>query len=227
MYEKPLLLPSVRAAVLVSKPRRSRTHFVRLAAVAIGLFCVMVGTADVASKVSDNVLGGDAAIVAFGPIVALNTTASTSQDTFVPARLAVPSVGISANVERVGKGADGSMATPSSFTNVGWYAMGARPGEPGSAVFDGHVNNALTTAGVFANLAKVREGDYVTVTDQRGRTLVYKVDRIEELAFDAPTDPIFTTSGPSQLVLITCDGEWVQDSHQFNKRLVVFASLAY
>jgi LPXTG-site transpeptidase (sortase) family protein len=142
----------------------------------------------------------------------------------VPTRLRVPSIGVDAQVESIGQKSDGSMGTPSSFERAAWYKLGSKPGEPGNAVIDGHVNNALTSAGVFEHLPKVSIGDIVEVSDEAGHKITYRVREINEYApNDAPLKSIFATSGPSQVVLITCDGEWDPSAHQFNKRLVVVA----
>ncbi len=228
MQEKPLLLPSAKTAVLVRPPRHA--HYVRMGAVGVGLLCVLVGAADIMTHLAHSVAGDNASLVAFGPAVALQDRAIFANSTLgvlVPARLQIPSLGVSAGVETVGKKADGTMGTPQNFDNVGWYSLGAKPGEPGAAVFAGHVNNALMKAGVFENLFKIKKGDYVTVADATGRTKVYRVSTVTEYAANAPTDDFFTTTGPSRVVLITCDGEWVPTDHSFDKRLVVVAEPAY
>ena len=116
------------------------------------------------------------------------------------------------------------MATPTSFADVAWYALGGHPGSEGNTVFAGHVNNALTKSGVFGHLAQVGLGDYVTVSNADGHTLIYKVVSIDKYpANEAPAASIFATAGPSRLVLITCDGDWVQSEKTFDKRLVITA----
>ncbi len=119
------------------------------------------------------------------------------------------------------------MATPSNFDNVAWYSLGAKPGGQGSVVFAGHVNNALFKSGVFEHLAQINKGAYITVEDSTGKSLVYRVSSVEEYQPDAPTDALFVTTGPSRLVLITCDGTWVPSAHSYDKRLVVIAQPAY
>lgn len=213
---------------------RTHVHWVRIVCIGIGILAILVGLADVTSRFATDFLGADAARTIFAPPAAAPgallapSVALASTTPFTPARLLVPSIGVSANVEQVGKKQDGSMATPTDFGDVGFYALGSRPGANGNAVFAGHVNNALTKSGVFAHLAQIHLGDYVTVEDTNGHALVYKVKSINLYPADtAPEASVFATAGPSQLVLITCDGEWVKDEHQFDKRLVVVASPAY
>jgi len=211
----------------------TRETRLRLVFTCIGVAVVLVGAADLMSRLAHNVLGNGAGAIAFGPAISLvdpsvNGAAATTSASFVPARLRIPSIGVDAAVEQVGQKADGSMGAPTKFGEVAWYAPGPKPGAPGNAVFAGHVDNALTTAGVFEHLSSLKKGDYVTVADASGKTLVYKVvSSTSYAANDAPLSQIFATTGPSGLVLITCTGDWVTSQKQFDQRLVVVASPAY
>jgi sortase A len=191
---------------------------------------VLFGAADVTTRLVESVGGSDAGFFAFAPAVALDNAAlvaSSTQGVIEPARLRIPALGVDAKVERVGIKDDGTMGTPKDFRDVSWYEPGAKPGGQGSAVFAGHVNNGLTSSGVFSHLAQIKTGDYITVADSAGRAKVYRVSSVQEYAADAPTDAIFTTTGAHQLVLITCDGVWVPKARTFDKRLVVIAKPAY
>lgn len=234
MQEKPLLLPSASRIVLVPADP-AWAVWLRRVAIVVGIFVVLYGLADATSRLAHAVLGDDALFEAFAPAAAPRpapivptagaaSTATATTTSFVPARLRVPALGIDAKVEEVGRKQDGTMGTPGDFKNVGWWGQGSKPGQPGNAVFDGHINNALTQAGVFEHLSQIDKGDYVTVSDTEGHTLVYEVVEVTLYSPDeAPLHKIFATSGPSRLVLITCEGEWVQDERQFDKRLVVIA----
>jgi len=229
MSEKPLLLSPAKTGILLMSGRESRLHLVLAC---IGVAVVLVGAADLTTRLATNVLGNSAGAIAFGPAISLvdpsvlGTAATTTA--FVPARLRVPSIGVDAAVEQVGQKADGTMGTPTKFGEVAWYAPGSKPGAAGNAVFAGHVDNALTTAGVFEHLSQLKKGDYITVADATGKTLVYRVSSSTSYAAnEAPVAQIFAASGPSQLVLITCTGEWVTSQHQFDQRLVVLAAPAY
>lgn len=213
--------------------------YVKWGAIGVGVLMVLVGAADVASRVADSTLGPDAGAQLFAPTGAIGDptilnaahgadASTTAALEFAPARLKVPAVGIDAKVEAVGTRADGTMATPGNFTDTAWYKDGGTPGGQGNAVFAGHVNNALTTAGVFGHLNQVHLGDFVTVADKDGHTLVYRVTAIDQYPADeAPAASIFAATGPSQLILITCDGEWVPAQKTFDKRLVITATPAY
>jgi len=213
----------------------------RIAALGFGVFVVLVGAADVSSRIAHSAFGSNASLYSFAPAVtllgdynvnihadrgAIPTAAKVASTTpLVPVRLLIPAIGVNAAVEQVGKKDDGSMGTPVKFGDVAWYAPGSAPGQAGNAVIDGHVNNALTTAGVFQHLSQVALGDTITILNASGTQMNFTVSNIEEYPADsAPAASIFATTGPSQLVLITCDGSWVQSKKSFNGRLVVFAT---
>lgn len=241
MSKEPLLLPSARSAVLLGP--RPISPWWRRGAISAGMLVVIVGAADVTSRVGERVLGADAALFAFAPIALIDDpsliTAITGTTTppaeeveaatstvVVPERIRIPSIGVSAAVEAVGKKADGAMATPKRFSDVAWYSLGSRPGALGNAVFAGHVNNAISLAGVFAELHTLGVGSSIIIEGTHGERLQYKVVRTETFPADtAPAEEIFKTTGPSQIVLITCDGEWDSLAHSYDKRLVLFAKL--
>ncbi len=232
MSEKLLLLSSARSGVLVVRPREP-SHWWRLVAIVCGVLAVVVGGVDVATRISHIEISDRLALTAFAPAAALNdpavlaalgSTPTSPAAPLVPTRLKVPSLNIDAPVESVGQKADGTMGTPSTFTSVAWYAQGAKPGGPGNAVFAGHVNNALTASGVFSHLSQIKLGAAVQVAGKDGRTLNYMVSSIEEYAVaTAPAEAIFATEGPSQIILVTCEGAWDEATHSFTKRLVVVA----
>lgn len=233
MSAKHLLLSSANSG----EPKHHR--WLRIAATVVGVFVVLLGAADVSSRIAHATFGSNASLYSFAPAITLlgnyNTDAGTlpaatalsaSTTPLVPVRLLIPSIGVNAHVEQVGKKADGTMGTPSTFGDVAWYAAGSAPGQSGNAVIDGHVDNALTTAGVFMHLSQIALGDTITVVNASGTPMSFTVNNIEEIPADsAPAASIFATTGPAQLVLITCDGTWVPNAKSFDKRLVVFASL--
>src|SRR6185369_4384139 len=71
----------------------------------------------------------------------VSTTAGGQTGGRTPTRLRIETAGVNAPVQRVGVGKSGNMAVPTNYTDVGWYREGVVPGEAGSAVIDGHVDN--------------------------------------------------------------------------------------
>jgi sortase A len=206
---------------------------------AVGAAVIVVGFISACSNIvramgGDPVLSSaDASSAALSPALAMNPLLldqiiATTSASLTPVRLIIPAIGVDARVDPVGLNAQGSMVAPSNFTDVTWYSPGAKPGNPGNTVIAGHVNNALTMAGVFEHLSDLKIGDTITVADASGRSLTYVVTQVQAYEADsAPTGSVFATTGPSQLVLITCDGQWDASAHQFDKRLIVNAQLVH
>lgn len=143
-----------------------------------------------------------------------------------PERLKIPSLDIDAKVKEVGLTKDGAMATPGNFTDVGWYAAGTIPGDMGSAVMDGHVDNALALPGVFKDLHRTELGDDIYVIAEDGTTLHFVVSSIDSYEYDsAPTEEIFNERTAARLKLITCGGTWLSELKTYDKRVVVTADL--
>src|SRR6266702_2335114 len=124
-----------------------------------------------------------------------------------PLRLLIPAISINAD--------------------VGWYDAGPRPGERGSAVIDGHLDDQNGHPAVFWNLRKLHAGDEVQVVMSNGKKLTFRVSRIASSPPQAaPIQDIFGNSGGVYLNLITCAGYWIPSQHQTTLRLVVYTTLA-
>lgn len=145
-----------------------------------------------------------------------------------PARLIIPAIGVDAQVQSVGLAwqGNGDMGVPTNFTDVGWYNGGPLPGEPGSAVIDGHLDGRNVREAVFYNLDKLKIGDLVEVVDTNGQTLRFRVVGTKVYDYDAPTADIFSgDTSKARLNLITCAGSWDASAKLYNKRIVVFTEL--
>ena len=131
-------------------------------------------------------------------------SAATSSD---PVRLIIPTLSVNASVEFVGLTLRGTMGAPSAYAHAGWYGYGTAPGNLGSAVIDGHVDDGFSLPGVFARLRDIKAGDNVYVETRGGRRLHFVVTGIEVYPHtDAPTDLIFGRADRARLNLITCEG---------------------
>ena len=145
-----------------------------------------------------------------------------------PVRLIIPAIGIDAAIESLGILSNGDLATPVQhpWDDAGWYSLGPRPGEEGSAVIDGHLDRPGGYPAVFWELRDLHIGDRVTVVDARGKSLTFHVTHIEFYPVDAmPIQEIFGNNQGFYLNLITCAGDWIPDQHQTNQRLVVYTVL--
>jgi LPXTG-site transpeptidase (sortase) family protein len=141
-----------------------------------------------------------------------------------PRRLSIPAIGVSAPVEFVGVTPSGEMHVPSTPVSVGWLRQGSVPGEKGSAVIAGHVNDMHGNDAVFAKLQHIKKGDSIFIEDEAGKMTTFLVR--ESRLYDAGhADEVFGTNDAAHLNLITCEGEWNTDTQSYAKRLVVFADL--
>ncbi len=145
---------------------------------------------------------------------------STTPD---PAKLEVPSLSISADVTDVGIDADRAMQVPDDFNTVGWYRYGPRPGQDGSSVFAGHLDDAQGRS-VFYDLQFVDILDEIMITMDDGSVQTWQVTA--KVSYDATNLPrsIFSREGDPQLALITCAGTWDSSAGRYTETMVVFAT---
>lgn len=145
-----------------------------------------------------------------------------------PQRLIIPSLNIDANVQHVGIGRSGNMAVPSNYTDVGWYRYGTIPGNIGSAVFDGHIDNGLSLPGVFKELHAISKGADIFIVNEKGERIRFTVTEASIYDHDDPaaSQRIFNDSGGALIRLITCTGDWIQGEKTYANRLIVTAKLA-
>ncbi len=208
---------------LARQPRLVTALYVRVMLAVFGSVVVLYGAYDLYSKIK---FAAEFATIQTVPPSSATTSFRATAPRLMPARLVIPTIGVNAAVEVVGTNDSGAMATPQKFSDVTWYKLGAAPGEAGNAVFAGHVNNALTKAGVFEHLFDLTQGDRISIVETSGYTLTYAVvDVADYTEDDAPLATIFSKDGPSGLVLITCAGDWDPHARSYNKRLVIYTRL--
>jgi len=147
----------------------------------------------------------------------------TKKNTFsTPKRLIIPNIHVDAAVQDVGVTETGAMGVPTNAVDVGWFDLGPRPGEGGSAVIAGHFDDENGNAGVFANLSKLKRGDKLYIKESNGKTVSFVVST--SLLYDpGHADDVFNASSSAHLNLITCDGTWDSAQKSYTKRLVVFS----
>jgi hypothetical protein len=145
-----------------------------------------------------------------------------------PVRLIIPAIGVNANIQSVGLfwSGNGEMGIPTNFTDVAWYNGGPRPGMPGSAVIDGHLDGKNVKEAVFYSLGNLKPGDLVEVIDASGTTLRFQVVRLATYDYNATTTDIFSGDASKiRLNLITCAGDWIKSQKLYSQRIVIFTEL--
>src|SRR4051812_39209252 len=93
----------------------------------------------------------------------------------LPVRIQIPELKVDAAIDYVGLNAKGEMDVPAAALNAAWYKYGPLPGDPGSAVIDGHVLGLKGEPGVFQHLDKIRSNDQLRVLDGHGQEIVFIV----------------------------------------------------
>ncbi|MFI2642308.1 class F sortase [Streptomyces sp. NPDC018610] len=130
-----------------------------------------------------------------------------------PVAIAVPRLGIRADVIRLGLDEDGSVAVPrpEQARLAGWYEHSPAPGQRGATVVLGHVDSARLPGGkaVFYRLGSLRPGDRVDIRRADGVTASFAVDRVTTVSKDRfPTEAVYGPATTPQLRLITCGGAY-------------------
>ena len=145
----------------------------------------------------------------------------------VPARIQISKIGMNATVEQVGLETDGTMSVPKSWWTVGWYSLGYKVGDNGSAVMSGHFDTNTGAPAVFYKVGRLSPGDTITVTNNNGSVFKFRVYKKESYPWNQmPMQIIFNTSGRVQLNLITCSGTWDKATQNYSHRTVVYSELA-
>ncbi len=152
-----------------------------------------------------------------------NGAENASNSGKLPKLLEIPKIAVSAKVQYVGLNSKNEMDVPSNNTDVAWFALGAAPGDIGSAVIAGHLDKSSWKPAVFWNLGKLIAGDEVYVVDNDNNKKRFQVMSVQTYETDAaPMEKIFGASDGAYLNLVTCGGAWDKTKHNYIQRVVVF-----
>ncbi|MEV5685064.1 class F sortase [Streptomyces sp. NPDC052164] len=146
---------------------------------------------------------------------------------YAPAsRVKIPSIDVDAPIVDVNLDANGWIdAPPPEDPNLaGWYQNGIAPGQRGTAVVVGHVDNMAGPA-VFYGLGSLDKGHHVEVTRYDGRVAVFEVYGVEVFAKNGfPGARVYGDTGHAELRVITCGGGYSK-AGGYDGNVVVFARL--
>lgn len=149
--------------------------------------------------------------------------APTNTDGGLPVRLKIPTINVDIALQQVGLAPDGTIDIPKSTDQVGWFNLGKRPGEIGSAVIDGHYGLENGKPSAFEDLNKLSKGDELYVQDADGTTVTFVVRELRSFDPSADTAAVFSSDDEkAHLNLITCEGVWNNVTKSYSQRLVVF-----
>lgn len=144
-----------------------------------------------------------------------------------PRVLRVPSLGIESRAFPMGIARDGSIQTPQSIYDTGWYTGAGKPGKNGAVFIDGHVSGP-TKPGVFKNLGSMKVGDTLELETGDTTTYRYAVVHTENISYrSVDMKKVLRPYGAATqgLNLMTCSGRYNKAAHSFENRTIVYAKL--
>ncbi|MFE7272965.1 class F sortase [Streptomyces sp. NPDC057623] len=144
-----------------------------------------------------------------------------------PDRVRIPSLRVDAPVMGLGLTKTGSLDVPPAEREnlAGWYEAGTTPGETGTAIVAGHVDNADGPA-VFYRLGALKKGSTIEVERRDGGTALFSVDAVEVYdAKDFPDEKVYGAAPRPELRVITCGGGYSRTTG-YQGNVVVFAHLS-
>ncbi|KUN23216.1 peptidase C60 [Streptomyces antibioticus] len=143
-----------------------------------------------------------------------------------PERVRIPAIQVDAPVMPVGLDTEGWVgAPPPEDPNLaGWFTGAVSPGEKGTAVVVGHVDNKSGPA-VFYGLGALKKGNRVEVRRKDGKTAVFEIYGIEVFEKqNFPGDRVYGSKGTPELRVITCGGGFSKQNG-YAGNVVAFARL--
>jgi hypothetical protein len=145
-----------------------------------------------------------------------------------PVSIDIPAIGVQSDLLRLGLNPDGTIQVPPLFaqpSQAAWYKYSPTPGQIGSSVIEGHIDN-YDGPSIFFRLGALQPGDRVDITLADRTIAVFRVTGVRSYPKDRwPWQVVFGPVDYPALHLITCGGAFNDDTRQYLSNTVVFASL--
>jgi sortase (surface protein transpeptidase) len=142
-----------------------------------------------------------------------------------PVHLSIPIIGVSVPLSVLTLNKNGAVNVPTNFSVPGWYNGDRSPGQKGSAVILGHVDNYHGPA-VFFYVDKLKLGNRVDVTLADGRKLVFAVIGVRMYKkANFPDQLVYGSRTYPALQLVTCGGIFDPSTGHYLSNIVVFTAL--
>ncbi|MFJ2890618.1 class F sortase [Streptomyces sp. NPDC087305] len=144
-----------------------------------------------------------------------------------PDRIRIPAIHADAPLMGLKLTTTGSLDVPPAAKKnlAGWYEAGTTPGETGTAIVAGHVDNADGPA-VFYDLGALKKGNTVELDRLDGSVALFTVDAVEVYqASRFPDQKVYGASRRPELRVITCGGGYSRATG-YQGNVVVFAHLS-
>jgi hypothetical protein len=143
----------------------------------------------------------------------------------VPVSIRIPAIGVSVSLSQLGLNADKSAQVPTKYEEPGWFKLGPTPGQVGSAVILGHVDDKKGPA-VFFKVKTLKAGDKVDVSLTNGVISHFVVKAVETYSKSAfPAKKVYGSQGVSALQLVTCGGKFDKATGHYESNVVAYTSL--
>lgn len=142
-----------------------------------------------------------------------------------PRYLKIPKMQVNARVLAMDAGQNGLPSIPQNIYDAGWLTSSAKPGTHGVTLLNGQVVGT-TKSGVFDVLDSLAVGDAVQIERGDGKTITYKVAKIDtydqtQITPDVALAP--ADSRKSGLNLVAANGRFNVKTNTFEKRVIVRA----
>ena len=143
----------------------------------------------------------------------------------VPVALRIPAIGVSVSLGTLGLNPDKTVQVPTNYQQPGWFRLGPSPGEVGSAVILGHVDDFVGPA-VFFRLGSLKVGDQVEVSLADGVLARFKVTNLATYPkTQFPASQVYASHGYSALQLVTCGGAFDTRTGHYLSNVVAYTTL--
>jgi sortase (surface protein transpeptidase) len=144
-----------------------------------------------------------------------------------PVRIEIPALSVSAPIMPLGRNGDGTVQVPplGDHNLAGWYDGSVMPGQEGSSVILGHVDN-YTGPSVFFSIKNLRPGEEIDVVRADGTVAAFAVDGVQKVAKALfPAGAVYGSVPYPGLRLVTCGGPFDPARGQYLDNIVVYAHL--
>jgi LPXTG-site transpeptidase (sortase) family protein len=143
-----------------------------------------------------------------------------------PKKIRITKINVDAYVQKAGVDQNKQVAVPNNVHLAGWFADSQKPGQNGLAIIAGHVSGR-TTDGVFKQLGNLSKGDEFEIELGNGEIKRYKVIETNQVKESESASYLFSQSPKvkSQVNLITCGGNFNNQTDQYDDRIIVSGEL--
>ena len=157
---------------------------------------------------------------------ARSTARSSATARSVPVSLRIKAIGVSVSLSQLGLNADRSAQVPTKYEEPGWFKLGPTPGQVGSAVILGHVDDKQGPA-VFFKVNTLKAGDAVDVSLTNGVVSHFVVQTVQTYSkSEFPAAKVYASHGYSALQLVTCGGRFDKATGHYESNVVAYTTLA-